>query len=164
MGYMDRLGLWGPGTPFPAFNGSKGFMDLEAGGLSAAELVAMELKVRGQYVSRMLSYHGVKFFLHRVTLSPGLRALYDRCARIWGLLLELANSHTEDSKNEDGGAVLIHCTHYTLYPLYTVPTIHCTNSALTTGPGKMFWMYHQSFFLQLITAVKVPEVIKVCNL
>jgi hypothetical protein len=46
MGYMDRLGLWGPGTPFPAFNGSGGFMDLESGGLSAAELVAMELKVR----------------------------------------------------------------------------------------------------------------------
>jgi hypothetical protein len=73
----------------------------------------------------MLSYHGVKFFLHRVSLSDDLRNLYDRCVRFWGLLLELAQSQDEGGKGEDG------------------------------GPGKMFWMYHQAFFLGLITAVKV---------
>jgi hypothetical protein len=54
LGYMERLGLWGPGTAFghkEAFVGA-----LKSRGMAAMEMTAMELKQRGCYVARMLSY------------------------------------------------------------------------------------------------------------
>ncbi|CAJ2663872.1 unnamed protein product [Trifolium pratense] len=56
MGYMVRLGLWGDGTCFPDFGA---FIDnIEKGDVGALELVAMDMKARGMYISRTLSYEG----------------------------------------------------------------------------------------------------------
>ena len=52
--YMERLGLWGPGTSFPS---KLDFVrQMGKGGMAAMELVAMELKRSGCYVARTLSY------------------------------------------------------------------------------------------------------------
>lgn len=60
LAYMERLGLWGVGnSAFTSFNdflhaiGSKG-----VGGL---ELVAMDMKARGVYVCRTLSFDGPSY-------------------------------------------------------------------------------------------------------
>lgn len=58
LGYMERLGLWGPGnTAFPDF---AAFLSaIGSRGVAALELVAMDLKAQGVYVARTLSYSGV---------------------------------------------------------------------------------------------------------
>jgi hypothetical protein len=54
---MERLGLWGEGTP--AFQRFSDFLDAVASkGVGALELVAMDMKARGMYVCRTLSFAG----------------------------------------------------------------------------------------------------------
>ncbi|CAK9179676.1 unnamed protein product [Ilex paraguariensis] len=67
MGYMVRLGLWGAGTCFLNFRDFLGA--LEKGGVGALELVAMDMKARGMYVCRTLSYEGVEFEVVEVPLE-----------------------------------------------------------------------------------------------
>ena len=51
---MERLGLWGEGAPFRSF---EQFLDtVHKKGLGMAEMLAMEMKMSGMYVSRGLSY------------------------------------------------------------------------------------------------------------
>ena len=51
---MEGLGLWGEGLPFRNFNS---FLEsISRRGLGAAEMLAMEMKSAGVYVSRGLSY------------------------------------------------------------------------------------------------------------
>ena len=54
---MERLGLWGEGThSFAAF---QDFLDAVGGrGVGALELVAMDMKARGMFVCRTLSFQG----------------------------------------------------------------------------------------------------------
>ena len=57
MAFMERLGLWGSGTAFPHF---RIFLNtIRNRGIGAFELLAMELKSTGTYVSRGLSYASV---------------------------------------------------------------------------------------------------------
>ena len=54
---MDRLGLWGEGTP--AFRQFSDFLEaVGSRGVGALELVAMDMKARGMYVCRTLSFEG----------------------------------------------------------------------------------------------------------
>lgn len=56
MGYMERLGLWGEGSAFPQFSD---FLDvIGSRGVGALEMVAMDMKARGMYVCRTLSFKG----------------------------------------------------------------------------------------------------------
>ncbi|KAJ6312054.1 hypothetical protein OIU77_013744 [Salix suchowensis] len=68
LGYMVRLGLWGDGTCFDVFQKFLGA--LEKGGVGALELVAMDMKARGMYVCRTLSYKGAEFEIVEAPLEP----------------------------------------------------------------------------------------------
>lgn len=67
MAYMTRLGLWGDGTPFKTFNSF--IQTLERRGVGAMELVAMDMKLRGMYIARQLSFHGVHFAIKEVAIE-----------------------------------------------------------------------------------------------
>ena len=67
MAYMTRLGLWGEGTPFKTFNSF--IQTLERRGVGAMELVAMDMKLRGMYIARQLSFHGVHFSIKEVQIE-----------------------------------------------------------------------------------------------
>ena len=57
MAYMTRLGLWGSGSAFPDF---EQFLDsMKKRGVSFMEMLAMELKAKGNYVARGLSFRSV---------------------------------------------------------------------------------------------------------
>ena len=59
MSYMDRLGLWGKGT---AFEDAGAFVRrVSARGVGAMEMVATDMKGRGMFLSRTLSYRGAEF-------------------------------------------------------------------------------------------------------
>ena len=57
MGYMERLGLWGKDhSAFPQF---ADFLEVIGNrGVGALEMVAMDMKARGMYVCRTLSFAG----------------------------------------------------------------------------------------------------------
>jgi hypothetical protein len=93
MGYMTRLGLWGPGTPFPAgFSSNKrqGNVDrtpflesVNKGGVGMMELVAMHLRKQGRYISRTLSYEGCSFVIDDNAVPFSAVQLYDECASLF---------------------------------------------------------------------------------
>lgn len=41
------------------------------------EIVAMDMKLRGMYIARQLSFHGVTFKIEEVPLSESFRKAYD---------------------------------------------------------------------------------------
>lgn len=46
-------------------------------GVGAMEIVAMDMKLRGMYIARQLSFHGVSFKIEEVPLSPEFKKAYD---------------------------------------------------------------------------------------
>ena len=78
MAYMRRLGFWGRGTPF---SDAKAFIDaMKHRGVGFLEMLAMEMKASGKYVSRGLSFRQAEFCAVETALDPRQRAAYDACA------------------------------------------------------------------------------------
>ncbi|XP_052207187.1 protein FORGETTER 1 [Diospyros lotus] len=93
MGYMVRLGLWGSGTYFPNFQNFLGA--LEKGGVGALELVAMDMKARGMYVCRTLSYKGAEFEVVEAPLEAKMVDMYKKATEFWAeLRVELLSAST----------------------------------------------------------------------
>lgn len=42
------------------------------------EIVAMDMKLRGMYIARQLSFHGVTFRIEEVPLSKEFEKIYDK--------------------------------------------------------------------------------------
>lgn len=47
-------------------------------GVGAMEIVAMDMKLRGMYIARQLSFHGVGFKIEEVPLSKEFKEIYDK--------------------------------------------------------------------------------------
>ena len=139
LGYQIRLGLWGIGTSFPG-----GFIqfaeEIEAGGVGAMEMVARDLKAMGRYFCGNLSY-GVdpdsglaveyREVIHPLTLRQ--REMYNNIARAWQEVLNNFNR-----------------------------ALDLTNSSkyARRQTNGQFWAEHQRCFRNLITAFKVPTIIR----
>ncbi|KFD58403.1 hypothetical protein M514_00629 [Trichuris suis] len=81
MAYMTRLGLWGEGRAFPDFNSF--ISAVERRGVGAMEIIAMDMKLRGLYLARQLSFTGVSFRVEEVTLSADFIHMYDESVKLW---------------------------------------------------------------------------------
>lgn len=46
-------------------------------GVGAMEIVAMDMKLRGMYIARQLSFHGVTFKIDEVPISDSFQKAYD---------------------------------------------------------------------------------------
>lgn len=86
LAYAERLGLWGKGTPFA--EKSDFINEIKSRGLAAMELVAQELKSRGLYLSRSISYHDVTFSEIEHKITPEQTTMYDTAAHAWQLILK----------------------------------------------------------------------------
>uniref|UniRef100_A0A8C2WGY7 Protein strawberry notch homolog 2 n=1 Tax=Cyclopterus lumpus TaxID=8103 RepID=A0A8C2WGY7_CYCLU len=76
--YMSRLGIWGEGTPFRAF---EDFLHaIEKRGVGAMEIVAMDMKVSGMYIARQLSFSGVSFRVEEIGLDSDFKLVYNKAA------------------------------------------------------------------------------------
>lgn len=54
------------------------------------EIVAMDMKLRGSYIARQLSFHGVTFRIDEVMLDEDFRRMYDESVKlVSGLLRKL---------------------------------------------------------------------------
>ena len=100
MGAMDRLGLWGAGT---SFSDQKTFQQqLGAGGPGAMELVAMDMKARGLFLARTLSYAGAEFETSYLETTGSYKTMYNDVARIWQKARELLVALIKDGNAEAG--------------------------------------------------------------
>lgn len=46
------------------------------------EIVAMDMKLRGMYIARQLSFHGVAFKIEEVPLSQDFVRIYDNSVKL----------------------------------------------------------------------------------
>jgi len=132
LSYADRLGIWGEGTPFSTKE--KFFEQIRAGGLSAMEIVARDMKSMGRYLARTLSFEGVdhRQLVHK--LSQEQRGIYDQMAQAWQYVLR----HRDE-------------------------TMAATNAAkdgqARSKANSAFYGAQQRFYNQLLTAMQMPSII-----
>lgn len=139
LAYMSRLGLWGEGTNFPL--GFEQFAEeIESGGVGALEMVCRDLKAMGRYLCGNLSMgtdpeSGLAVEFREVThrLTPAQRQMYDNMAQGWQEVFR--NIHR---------------------------ALDLTNSGKATRAQAVnqFWAEHQRCFRNLITAFKVPTLMR----
>ena len=91
LGFMNRLGLWGPGTEHP--QGFNQFLKAIKGlGTGAMELHALHLKAKGAMLARTLSYKSCEFQLVTNIMQNNVNELYDKAAELWhDLYIALTN-------------------------------------------------------------------------
>ncbi|KAK4398778.1 protein FORGETTER 1 [Sesamum angolense] len=131
MGYMVRLGLWGAGTSFADFREFLGA--LEKGGVGALELVAMDMKARGMYVCRTLSYKGAEFEDVEVPLEDNMMDMYGKAAEFWAeLRVELLSASMFLANEKPNSSQL----------------------------WRLYWANHQRFFRHMCMSAKVPAVVR----
>ncbi len=132
MAYMVRLGLWGPGTPFNDFN--EFIQCVEKRGVGAMEIVAMDMKLRGMYMARQLSFSGVTFKVEEIKLKQDYIEMYDDSVKLWVLMKEKFQESL-DLIDKD--------------------------SRLRKIVWGQFWSAHQRFFKYLCMASKVTHVVDI---
>ncbi|XP_050441174.1 protein strawberry notch [Adelges cooleyi] len=134
MAYMVRLGMWGQGTTFPEF---LDFINaVEKRGVGAMEIVAMDMKLRGMYIARQLSFHGVSFKVEEVPLSKEFTHVYDSAVKLWVDAMHMFQEAAE--------------------------LIDAENRMRKTMWGQ-FWSSHQRFFKYLCIAAKVKHAVDVAR-
>ena len=122
LGYMVRLGLWGKGSAFDDFKHFE--EEINKAGVGMMEVLAMDMKSRGMFVSRQLSFHGCSFEMKRCQLTDEDQQLYDDAVNFWDALL-CGLETSADETGRERGTVTRH-----------------------------YWGGHQSFFKQLLNSLK----------
>ncbi|KAL3700029.1 hypothetical protein R1sor_018051 [Riccia sorocarpa] len=141
MGYMARLGLWGPGTDFPHFQAF--LVALEKRGVGALELVAMDMKARGMYLCRTLSFKSAEFAIDEVPLEPNMKSIplclkkmYFTATQFWNELrteLMVALEAVQDRRPNQ------------------------------TQLWRLYWANHQRFFRHICMSAKVPAAVRLAK-
>jgi len=146
LGYMSRLGLWGQGTAFADFSDFSKAM--EAGGVAAMEMLAMNLKCIGALSCKALAYVGTEFKTQQVGLTQDQQKMYNDACNFWRQLLSTYRKFI-DSKD--------------LRPAYAKRFFRKMAEKAEKGEcdlGKRLWQFfwgaQQRFFKAVINAVKVP--------
>ena len=62
---------------------------MERRGVGAMELVAMDMKLRGSYIARQLSFYGVSFKIEEVSLNQSFINMYNRSVKLVSALIFL---------------------------------------------------------------------------
>ncbi|KAH9676915.1 protein FORGETTER 1 [Citrus sinensis] len=134
MGYMVRLGLWGAGTCFKDFQIFLGALD--KGGVGALELVAMDMKARGMYVCRTLSYKGAEFEVIEAPLEAEMTDMYKKAAEFWAeLRVELLSASAFLANDKPNSSQL----------------------------WRLYWSGHQRFFRHMCMSAKVPATVRLAK-
>nr|XP_032803328.1 protein strawberry notch homolog 1 [Petromyzon marinus] len=134
MAYMNRLGIWGEGTPFREFNDF--IQAVERRGVGAMEIVAMDMKLRGMYIARQLSFSGVTFKIEEIPLDSKYISMYNRAVHLW----------VEAREKFQMAAELIDA-----------------EQRMKKSMWGQFWSSHQRFFKYLCIASKVRRLVQLAR-
>ncbi|OXA57278.1 Protein strawberry notch [Folsomia candida] len=80
-GLYDASRNLGIGTPFKTFGDS--INSIEKRGIKVMELVAMDMKLRGDYIALQLSFKGVTFKIEDVGLTVEFVTMYNKSVDLW---------------------------------------------------------------------------------
>lgn len=140
LAYATRLGLWGS-TDMP-FATREAFVEaMESGGIAAMEVLARDLKALGLYAARALSYAGVEVEMLEHALSSEQIRIYDAYASAFEIIHNNLNAALEAAGiTGEGGKSY--------------------NRNAKSAAKSAFESNKQRFFNHLITAMKVPSLIK----
>ncbi|CAG9464449.1 unnamed protein product [Pedinophyceae sp. YPF-701] len=175
MGYMVRLGLWGPGAP--AFHNFGSFLtSVTTRGMGTLEMTAMDMKARGMFVCRTLSFKGAEFSVDYVQMEERMSKMYTEAAWFWVKMHavltkanDIANRYAgtgEPGTDDVGGAA--NGDAVTAAQGEDLLQERATKRAFG-GKGKinrlwnMYWATHQRFFRSMCMAAKVPALVKIAN-
>jgi predicted RNA methylase len=140
LAYATRLGLWGA-TDMP-FVTREAFVEaMESGGIAAMEVLARDLKALGLYAARALSYAGVEVEMLEHALSPEQIRIYDAYASAFEIIHNNLNAALEAAGITGGGG-------------------KSYNRNAKSAAKSAFESNKQRFFNHLITAMKVPSLIR----
>lgn len=141
MAPYERLGLWGAGAPFADF--STFLVAMERGGVAAMEMLCRDLKSVGTYLSRTISYgptrnsdgsivpnSAVEYEPLLHRLTEDERRQYDQIADLWSELLVAFEAAEQNACQRRNG-----------------------------NRYAQFYSAQQRFFLQLMMAYTLPDVI-----
>ncbi len=141
MAPYERLGLWGEGAPFADF--SAFLVAMERGGVAAMEMLCRDLKAVGTYLSRTISYgptrradgsivpdSAVEYEPVLHRLTEAEKRQYDEIADLWAELLIAFEAGEQNACQKRNG-----------------------------GRYAQFYSAQQRFFLQLMMAYTLPDVI-----
>lgn len=134
MAYMNRLGIWGEGTPFKEFTNF--IQAVERRGVGAMEIVAMDMKLRGMYIARQLSFTGVTFKIEEVPLTQNYIKMYNKSVRLW----VCAREKFQQAAN-----------------------LMDAEQRMKKSMWGQFWSAHQRFFKYLCIASKVRRVVQLAR-
>ncbi|XP_029300420.1 LOW QUALITY PROTEIN: protein strawberry notch homolog 1 [Cottoperca gobio] len=134
MAYMNRLGIWGHKTPFREF--ANFIQAVERRGVGAMEIVAMDMKLRGMYIARQLSFTGVTFKIEEVPLTPQYIKMYNKSVRLW----VTAREKFQQAAN-----------------------LMDAEQRMKKSMWGQFWSAHQRFFKYLCIASKVRRVVQLAR-
>jgi hypothetical protein len=139
LAYAQRLGLWG-GDDFPFPSRTDFIAAIELGGVAAMEVLARDLKALGLYAARSLSYEGVEYELLEHQLTAEQIRIYDAYAGAFEIIHHniLAALEAANVSNESG----------------------TLNRQAKAAARSAFENAKQRFFNHLITAMKVPSLIR----
>uniref|UniRef100_A0A8D0A5B0 Protein strawberry notch homolog 1 n=3 Tax=Sander lucioperca TaxID=283035 RepID=A0A8D0A5B0_SANLU len=134
MAYMNRLGIWGHKTPFREFGNF--IQAVERRGVGAMEIVAMDMKLRGMYIARQLSFTGVTFKIEEVPLTQKYINMYNKSVRLW----VTARERFQQAAN-----------------------LMDAEQRMKKSMWGQFWSAHQRFFKYLCIASKVRRVVQLAR-
>lgn len=134
MAYMNRLGIWGHKTPFKEFGNF--IQAVERRGVGAMEIVAMDMKLRGMYIARQLSFTGVTFKIEEVPLTQKYINMYNKSVRLWVSARE---------------------------KFQQAATLMDAEQRMKKSMWGQFWSAHQRFFKYLCIASKVRRVVQLAR-
>lgn len=134
MAYMNRLGIWGHKTPFREFGNF--IQAVERRGVGAMEIVAMDMKLRGMYIARQLSFTGVTFKIEEVALAQRYINMYNKSVRLWVSAREKFQQAANLMEAEQ---------------------------RMKKSMWGQFWSAHQRFFKYLCIASKVRRVVQLAR-
>ena len=163
--YMSRLGLWGPGSPFPTSAAAdesnksaiRNFIKTcQSRGVGAMELCALHLKREGALLARTLSYAGAEFSVVEATLTPEQIETYDRAAQLWQILFTRVEARlaTMAMRIEAAAAAGDSDEFARLTEVY---------KDARKSYHSQLWSGHLRFFRSLITGFKVPKLVEVAK-
>ena len=86
LAYATRLGLWGQGTAFQSVDDF--ITKIGSSGVAAMELVSRDMKSKGVYMARSISYDGVTYDTLTHNLTPMQTAMYNDMSEAWQVTMQ----------------------------------------------------------------------------
>ena len=139
LAYAERLGLW-RGADAPFTSRENFIAEMNKGGVAAMEMVCRDLKAMGLYCARNLSFDGVEYAFLDHRLTPQQVEIYDAYAGAF--------------------KVIHHNLEAALEAMNVVDEDGSKNRHAVAAARSAFESTKQRFFNHLLTAMKVPTLIK----